>query len=78
MYNEYVFQNEVVENDKLHSLLFDAFYRDLCAIGVEGFKQIRKTKEKKIETLKRVIQYYESVEEYERCVFVKQVLDEIS
>jgi hypothetical protein len=78
MYNEYVFQNEVVEDDKLHSLLFDAFYSDLCAIGVEGFKQIRKTKAKKIEALERCLKFYEENEMYERCSVIKNILDQIA
>ena len=80
MYDGYVFKNTKhhVGDVELHNMLFDAFYRDLRDIGVEGYKQIRKTKETKIETLKRVIQHYELLEEYERCAFAKQILDEIS
>lgn len=80
MYDGYVFKDTKhhVSDVELHNMLFDTFYRDLCDIGVEGYKQVRKTKETKIETLKRVIQHYELLEEYERCAFVKQILDEIS
>ena len=47
MHDGYVFKDTKhhVDDVELHNMLFDAFYRDLRDIGVEGYKQIRKTKE---------------------------------
>jgi hypothetical protein len=77
MYNEYAFQSKIIEDNELHNLLFDAFYSDLCIVGVEGIKQLRKKKESKIQTLERCISHYEKLEKYERCAVVKNILDQI-
>jgi hypothetical protein len=79
MYNGYVFNGEknYVGNIELHNRLFDAFYSDLCVVGVEGLQQLRKTKKSKIQTLERCISHYEKLEKYEQCAFIKNILDQI-
>jgi hypothetical protein len=79
MYNEYVFKGEgnYVNDIFLHNQLFDVFYSDLREVGVDGIKQLRKTKESKIQTLERCISHYEKLEKYERCAVIKNILDQI-
>jgi hypothetical protein len=78
-YNNYVFWSEDKQDaePEIHNGMFDAFYRDLKAIGLEGMKALRKTKKVKIESLNRSIRHYEGLQEYERCQFLKSVLDGI-
>jgi hypothetical protein len=79
MYDEYVFKGEknYVGDIFLHNQLFDTFYSDLCSVGVEGIKQLRKSKKSKIQTLERCISHYEKIEEYERCSYIQNILKQI-
>lgn len=76
-YNNYAFGNERAESDFLHDELFNAFYRDLLEVGAEGMKQMRKPNEKKVQALTRALDHFQSREEYEKCGFIKSVIDQI-
>ena len=78
-YDNYVFRPESEQDAEtsMHNGLFDVFYRDLVAIGLEGMKALRKPKKAKVDSLERSIRHYEGLQEYERCQFLKSVLDGI-
>lgn len=77
MHDEYVFGTDTVESEWLHKELFDAFYRDLEVIGAEGMVGMRKPVEKKLHALTRAIDHFEQREEYEKCAFIKSVLQAV-
>ena len=78
-YNNYVFRPESDQDAEaeLHNQLFNAFYRDLEIIGLEGMKALRKQKQVELDCLNRSIRHYGGLQEYERCQFLKSVLDGI-
>lgn len=73
---------ELIDNEKLTKFLYESFYRDLVDLGGENFIKSKSkylTKENKIKSLTRAIQYFSqpNIEEYEKCAFMKNLLNKL-
>jgi|694.fasta_scaffold19139_9 hypothetical protein len=77
LHDEHLFGDSRIENEFLEWALFDAYYRDLERIGSVGMQRLRKPRKKKIESLTRALYFFQKREDYERCAFIKQVLDDV-
>ena len=73
-------QIELLENEKLMSFIYGCFYRDLVELGKDGFIKYKPktfTKQEKILALNRCVDYFSqpNIEDYEKCQYVKNILD---
>jgi hypothetical protein len=75
-------ETNLIDNERMTRFLYESFYNDLIDMGDERFIKTKAralTKDVKIKSLTRAIQYFSQphIEEYEKCTYMKNILDKL-